>query len=634
MKDYVLSLFLFSFIFHILKEFNLMFSFLILISIWIFFKRDKTVVWLILICIITSVQPTGENTGTTEGRVISVKSNSAIIEKSGVRTLVSPCNQCLLDSMIYVEGNIKSIDQAPTTYGFNFKSWGNQEKFQTSIYPNKVIELEEPTSLQGKIYKKIQSIENEELKFFLLRLLFNIHQKDSEFPFLRQLGFGLSGFLTICKSILALFFYKKTVQKIDLAICFSAMIFYNFSFIPVRLFLGRIMQFTQFSSKDRVGIYGFLCWLFFPEKMKSLAFIIPFGFRVLSVTTNSSKKLASLNFILIIQSYFFHQVSLVTLFFYPLVLKGMGIFYALAWVQLFFYQLTIYKLFNYLLIKISGFFSLYLYGSFVGGGFVFFLLLQLFQKKNKQLHFFCTFLLFLYGNLFHPFTEVSFIQVDQGDSVLIRSLLNQVTILIDTGKPSSYPLLKKALLARGIREIDYVIISHPDLDHNGNLGNLQNDFRIHQVHTTHENINYKSVYLYSLNSEEIDGNDNSLVFIAQVDQLRFLFTGDISSKVESKLVKEGVNLDVDVLKLAHHGSKTSSSLMFLDKTTPQIAIISSGLNNTFNHPSEEVVTRLDKQRIFYLNTKEEGDISFIFTPFLNFFHTSSKKIGIMKKVIQ
>ena len=98
--------------------------------------------------------------------------------------------------------------------------------------------------------------------------------------------------------------------------------------------------------------------------------------------------------------------------------------------------------------------------------------------------------------------------------------------------------------------------------------------------------------------------------MAELDGIKFLFTGDAEAKTEKALIEDGLNIDCDVLKVGHHGSSTSSSKEFLDKATPDYAAISVGKNNMYSHPSESVIDALEERGTRILRTDTDGDITF------------------------
>ena len=120
-------------------------------------------------------------------------------------------------------------------------------------------------------------------------------------------------------------------------------------------------------------------------------------------------------------------------------------------------------------------------------------------------------------------------------------------------------------------------------------------------------------YLEVLSPDGVgDGkNDDSIVLYGQFFQKRFLFTGDLEEAGEKQLLANYPQLEVDVLKVGHHGSKGSSSDAFLDQLHPQLALISVGKKNRYQHPHKELLERLEKRSIFYLRTDERGAIRLI-----------------------
>ena len=116
--------------------------------------------------------------------------------------------------------------------------------------------------------------------------------------------------------------------------------------------------------------------------------------------------------------------------------------------------------------------------------------------------------------------------------------------------------------------------------------------------------------LYQINKKWHEENTGSSVFYVKHPNLTFLLMADATEKTETYLLEE-YNLKVDILKIGHHGSNTSTSLPFLQETKPKIAVISVGEKNRYNHPSVEVIKRLTKENIPYLQTKTSGTITIL-----------------------
>ncbi|PIP27222.1 MAG: hypothetical protein COX30_03075 [Candidatus Moranbacteria bacterium CG23_combo_of_CG06-09_8_20_14_all_39_10] len=240
--------------------------------------------------------------------------------------------------------------------------------------------------------------------------------------------------------------------------------------------------------------------------------------------------------------------------------------------------------------------------------------------------------------------RVFFLDVGQGDATLIMQGSNQ--ILIDGG-PSGQILLEK--LGKYIpfwdREIEMVIATHPDQDHIEGLVDVLKNYKVDALMETQaqsESQVYKKLeeIMAGKNIAKIEGRAGAKIKLDQAelnilspqDQLpvevvkdtnmysivaklvfgqnSFLFTGDLPSTEELKLIQDGTDLSAKVLKVGHHGSKYSTSNEFLEKVRPDWAIISVGKNNRYGHPSSDVLDRLRTHKINIVRTDEKGDITY------------------------
>lgn len=242
--------------------------------------------------------------------------------------------------------------------------------------------------------------------------------------------------------------------------------------------------------------------------------------------------------------------------------------------------------------------------------------------------------------------EVNFFDVGQGDSVFIE-IAEGYQILIDGG-PSSAVLEKLGNeMPFWDRSIDLVISSHPDPDHllglidvlkkydvglvvtNGTLSSkpefleFQNQISKNKINTAvikkdQKILIGKNLYFETLGpledfegKEVTDFNGSSIIVRMVYFRASFLFTGDTTKSIEESLIKGGVNLSSDVLKVAHHGSKTAESEIFFSAVNPEFAVISVGKDNQYGHPNSEVLESLEKFGIKVLRTDIEGDIKII-----------------------
>ena len=243
-----------------------------------------------------------------------------------------------------------------------------------------------------------------------------------------------------------------------------------------------------------------------------------------------------------------------------------------------------------------------------------------FEKVYKPVSIiFTTLFLFYIVPIKNTFSnEVSFINVGQGDSTLIR--VKNKTILVDTGGSLYKDIANDALIPylkkKRIYKIDAVFITHYDMDHYYALESLKTNFRVKNIYdyTNFSNYNNEILQIYNFNNinyENVEENSRSLVLGFSLGGKNFLLMGDAPSEIEKEIIKKYKKLDCDILKVGHHGSDTSSSFEFLKAVNPEEAIISCGVNNSYGHPSEEVVNRLNDLDIKIRRTDLEGTIEYM-----------------------
>lgn len=223
------------------------------------------------------------------------------------------------------------------------------------------------------------------------------------------------------------------------------------------------------------------------------------------------------------------------------------------------------------------------------------------------------FIMFSFYSQYKIYGEVTMIDVGQGDCTLIRLPMNQGNILIDTGGNKDFDLATKTIIpylkSIGIHRLDFVYISHGDFDHCGALESLQDNFHVGKVIEDYEEyreIGMAKVRMLKPEHVYTDINDQSLIMEVELMDCSLLFMGDASAEVENDLKNKYQSLDIDILKVSHHGSKTSSSPQLFEFIKPDIAMIGVKLNNMYHHPSSEVIERLNRKGIKILRTDEDG----------------------------
>ena len=232
---------------------------------------------------------------------------------------------------------------------------------------------------------------------------------------------------------------------------------------------------------------------------------------------------------------------------------------------------------------------------------------------------------------------ITFMDVGQGDSTLVHLEHNKGNILIDTGGKYNYNVSKDIisyLKSEGIKKLNYLVLTHGDYDHMGEAINLVENFKVEKVifncgefneleqnlikvlnkkkipyYACIKELNINDNKLYFLNNKDYGNeNDNSSVIYTELDNRKFLFMGDAGLEVEDDLIERYKLQDIDVLKVGHHGSKTSSSKSFIDEINPKYSIISVGKNNRYGHPNDSVLDILGDSEIY--RTDKDGSILF------------------------
>ena len=232
---------------------------------------------------------------------------------------------------------------------------------------------------------------------------------------------------------------------------------------------------------------------------------------------------------------------------------------------------------------------------------------------------------------------IHFIDVGQGDSILIQ--VNNKNLLIDSGPALAKENLFNYLKSVNIKTFNYVIATHPHEDHIGNMSSIIRNYQVLKFYApkvtsntkafetmveslSRKNLkinvikeNIKSIDLgkntkvefFSPNNSTYDNiNNYSPIIKISYGKTSFLFTGDAEELIENEVINNNFNLKSDLLKIGHHGSSTSTSKRFFEAVSPKVSIISVGENNTYNHPTKEVLSTITPSKV--LRTDLEGTI--------------------------
>ena len=281
---------------------------------------------------------------------------------------------------------------------------------------------------------------------------------------------------------------------------------------------------------------------------------------------------------------------------------------------------------------------------------IFYILLIIIKQNPKWI---ITFILIIIIIKLTPYLDNSyylfFLDVSQGDSLIFITPHKKEVIIVDTGGKIEYEKEEwqksnkkynlsdntiKFLKSMGTTKINYLIITHGDYDHMGEAKNLIENFKVEKVifncgefneleqelievldkkkipyYSCIKELNIDTNKLYFLNTKDYGNeNDNSSVIYTELDNYKFLFMGDAGVEVEEDLIEKYNLQDIDVLKVGHHGSKTSSGKIFINEINPKYSIISAGKNNRYGHPNDSVLDNLEDSKIY--RTDYDGSIMF------------------------
>lgn len=423
------------------------------------------------------------------------------------------------------------------------------------------------------------------------------------------------------------------------------------------------------SAYDRLAICLFLLLLIEPKAFLQTSGILSIFLSFILLTCASIEKNSwrlSLDVGLLaspILMYLFYEVSLVggllTALIAPIfsffLLPGFVVLVCLTWLKLpITWLMTLFQTFIALLENSLQFSRHFVFITGKPSFFFVFLLLvfslHCYPNKKWRKRAFILLLLVTFLPKWPLKTAVSFVDVGQGDSIVLQSFGNKEVYVIDTGgkinfNKESQSALKNAeytlvpfLKGEGIRTIDGLFLTHGDIDHVGDLSVLIQNFSIKTIYIGQGSLQHPNMVnlkkqvgastkivelkagnqvgqkiqfqVLSPNESGEGTNNDSLVLSSRIKGLQFLFMGDLEEEGEAQLLKSEQNLKTDVLKLGHHGSKTSSTSRFIEQVQPKHGIISCGVKNQFKHPNREVLETLEKQQVKVYRTDQQGMIRY------------------------
>jgi len=572
--------------------------FILSVLFFIIYKKYRELVLYLLIILLTFFLNCIDNPIIKVGIVDTKNSDtSCIINNFIYNTKASSCEDVNIGDVVILNNN------SYKTTDINYLK--KQIYFINNEQMNKIYTLK----IRSYINSKINTFKDD-TKGYLRSILLN------EYNELDYISFGFTFYY------LFMFIYKKN-KIISYISLFMYIILFGFDIKLILILVSLLSNLFDLDNISKISLKILLLLIINKYLLLNYSILITLLISFIYVLDKDQKFYLS-----VMQSLLFNCINPVLSFLYKYIIIAKMIAFILAFITILFNPLeiillTYIKIYSFILnittIEIRGKLTIY--------SLIFILLvIKLFNIRNQYLKILLI-IVMLITPLNNPFSKVTFIDVGQGDSILIRDKFTSGNILIDTGSSYNYSKLKRYLYSQGIYKIDYLILSHNDEDHNGNIENLKKDFNIKNIVEEGKDVVLNKTTIMNLNLGKYDNdNDNSLVYYINFYGLNYLFTGDISKNTEKSLISK-YPINVDILKIGHHGSKNSSSSFFISSLMPRFAVIST--NGMYSHPHKEVIDILNKYQINTLITKELGNIEFINTSLFSFIKSSNNDFVII-----
>ena len=603
-------------------------------------------------------------TGTQIGLVVKRESNYIIIKTILSQYYIrSKNNTFTIGDIIQISGISKPHQFPVIEKGFDYTLYLQRLGATLEIQVPEIKTIFRFPLRTEEIANYVSRSYNENTKALIEGLIFN--NKDYDAPIVQYFnkmdlifllsssGIHIHLLLTMLEKGLSLLTNKKVYQKsIPLLILIPLWLVNLDKFIFYKIFLLKIIQFInkekfnqQYSYLELLSISGLVLLFFNPYLIFSMSFYVSYGlsfyiYFLRPIIKRRSKHMRPIVSFLLIYLFLVpiritnsNFLDLINLPLQLVMSPMIGIYFVFSLLSVYmlgqgayflnFGSNLIEKILENLKFPSLGFNvgNLSIYALFISY-LVIFILVNSTYSKHRPLQRAAAFTLIAIFMLYtlpvkrYISQSVTFINVGQGDATLIRDY--DKTILIDTGGSHYYDIANETLIpyfrSQHISYIDLVVITHDDFDHNGALEELMSNFRIKQVIDEAEAfpLTIGSITLNNLNqSLHMDDNENSLVLEFNLMDRHWLMMGDASIQNESEIVDQYKNLRIDVLKIGHHGSKTSTSEAFLRHINPETAIISVGRDNYYGHPHPEVIKRLEMLKIETRRTDVEGTITYV-----------------------
>ena len=596
-----------------------------------------------------------------KGVIVEIDENKYVCRNPIYSVIFYSDDEYKIGDIIRIDGD-KSIPKSESyEYGFSYRDYLKSKRIYY-IYKNPTIKkytnVPIPVALREVILNKLaKKLDTKSLSYVSALIFAKNDIDDTTKEDIKTLGlshmFAISGFhISIMFMFLTFALKKIDNEKIRNNIIISFFVFYVFltgfqisilrSVIMIILSILNKRYNRLYTSLDILSISIFIVFILNPGYLYQLSFILTYLITFFLLITRKlikgrykSYKMALLAFLssLPIIININNNINLLQLILVPLFSFVIG-YIMLPYLFILIFipilkKINIIGIFEGIISKIGDikiftftFESLNIYFIIIYYILFIFLLIMLERKRKNKIiisSFFIYIIFLSCIRLSNFYYQIEFIDVGQGDTILITSPHNRDVVLIDTfGYNRSY------LKRRGINKIDYLIITHSDNDHMGAIEETLKSFDVETiVSSEYDDIGYDTRKVKSGDNillEDItlkvlgpinkasEINNNSIVIQINIYNHKILLAGDMEYSEEMDLIgKYNNTLKSEVLKLGHHGSSSSTSQDFVDVVKPKYSIVSCGLNNKYGFPSSDVLSRVKKSKVY--RTDLMGNIS-------------------------
>ena|GEM_PF-5844932 len=538
-----------------------------------------------------------------------VHANYAIGSAQGRNVIIYNHNSFRMGDIVEVEEMPNEIKYVKTFFSNGFQQWLLRKRIKYELSSSEYLIVGHNKTLASLFKERISGLGNNEIQVIFNKILFGVNDELIKDSVLSN-GMGLLSLYYLSKKCFLLFMKKEKVKIISFFYSAFLVLFLRQWLVALRIFLNEILLKRIDNQQDRIAYMIMILLTINPSFVYYPAFYLPLIFQLYNLFSLQRKRwdrlLLMLPFYLSMQ----YKVNIIELLLFRVYQSYIGIVGLIGMICMIFglkFPIENIPLLNQM--EIPSF-------SIIGNMNVmlvflwYFILIKMGSNIKKYIILISLLFYVHHQSLFNPFYEVTQLYIGQGDCTIIRFPFKEEVMIIDTGSGRNWHYLENFLLANSIKKISVLLISHEDEDHNGNQKNLEQEYQIDFIVNQESLLEYGNIIFYFLNQEKQydNDNDNSKLVYFSMNGLNYLYLGDVSSLVEERILKEYVNIAPNIVKISHHGSKTGTSRKLVEKPSILLAIISSGLNNSYGHPSQEVMKRLFEAFIVTLDTKENGDI--------------------------